>query len=466
MYNDELTKKLAETAKQIMAGKTITEATSKKYEITDEVHPKNKKLHRIRALKDFGEVNVGDLGGWVESEKNLSQKGSCWIDVDAMVYDKAEVSGDVIIYGKARVYGNAKVSGNSEVGGNSEVYDNAQVSGKAIIYGNYDNISVKVYNNAIVTDKAKVNGSAQVYGNAKVYGNAELRMHSKVYDKAQVYGNAKLYAQAQVYGNAKVFGNTTVHSTSQVFGNASVSGRVALYFDTKVGGNKVLKSGIDEATDDKEAYQKFFNDTLKKYGVKSPSELKGDDKKKFFDEIDAGWKGDDEKPEKNESVELKDMKYTKQDALEDAWKEGGGKEKFSKLPREKQDDLISKYMKKAGYAKAKEAGTWYKESTEELEEAKIDLNKKVQNEKEFESYMKSFKGPDILAAVEELDSGAKPQKGTIGFFLSQEMSMKEETMKLDGRRREFREKIKKLAYAKAKKMIKDAEDEEEETVEE
>jgi len=63
---------------------------------------------------------------------------------------------------------------------------------------------------------------------------------------------------------------------------------------------------IEEATGDKEAYQKFFNDTLKKYGVKSPSELKGDDKKKFFDEIDAGWKGDDEKPEKNESVELEE----------------------------------------------------------------------------------------------------------------------------------------------------------------
>ena len=152
---------------------------------------------------------------------------------------------------------------------------------------------------------------------------------------------------------------------------------------------------IQEEKGDKEAYQKFFNDTLKKYGVKSPAELKGDDEKKFYDEIDAGWKGDDEK---NESVEL--------------------------------------------------------------EEGKIDLKKKVKNEKEFESYMDSFKGPDILAAVEKLDSGEKHQKGTVGFFLSQQMSMKEETVRLDARRREFREKIKKLAYAKARKMIQDQDEEE------
>ena len=50
----------------------------------------------------------------------------------------------------------------------------------------------------------------------------------------------------------------------------------------------------DEATGDKEAYKKFFNAKLKKYGVKSPDELKGDDEKKFYDEIDAEWEGDNE----------------------------------------------------------------------------------------------------------------------------------------------------------------------------
>ena len=48
------------------------------------------------------------------------------------------------------------------------------------------------------------------------------------------------------------------------------------------------KSGGDEA------YKKFFNAKLKKYGVKSPAELSDDDKKKFYDEIDKEWEGDNE----------------------------------------------------------------------------------------------------------------------------------------------------------------------------
>ena len=34
---------------------------------------------------------------------------------------------------------------------------------------------------------------------------------------------------------------------------------------------------IEEKSGDKEAYQKFFNSALKKFGIKSPAELKDDD---------------------------------------------------------------------------------------------------------------------------------------------------------------------------------------------
>ena len=51
---------------------------------------------------------------------------------------------------------------------------------------------------------------------------------------------------------------------------------------------------IEEKKGDKEAYQKFFNSALKKFGVKSPAELEGDKKKEFYDYIDKNWKGDHE----------------------------------------------------------------------------------------------------------------------------------------------------------------------------
>ena len=88
----------------------------KKYELTDEFieHWSGKKLYRIRALVAFGFVMAGQLGGFVESEKNLDQSLS----------------------GNAWVYGNAQVSGDAQVHGNGQVYGNAQVSGDAWVYGN------------------------------------------------------------------------------------------------------------------------------------------------------------------------------------------------------------------------------------------------------------------------------------------------------------------------------------------
>ena len=62
----------------------------------------------------------------------------------------------------------------------------------------------------------------------------------------------------------------------------------------KVSQDTPKDEGKDGGTGDKEAYKKFFNAKLKKYGVTSPSQLKGDDKKKFYDEIDAEWEGDNE----------------------------------------------------------------------------------------------------------------------------------------------------------------------------
>jgi len=47
----------------------------------------------------------------------------------------------------------------------------------------------------------------------------------------------------------------------------------------------------------KEEYEKFFQSALKKFGVKSPAELKDDQKKKFYDYVDKNWKGDGEKKE-------------------------------------------------------------------------------------------------------------------------------------------------------------------------
>ena len=116
-----------------------------KYEITDIPHPKYPWLHRIRALVHVNEqVERGDLGGYVESAKNLSQEGHCWIydqaiccegalvTEDARLYDGAMARDSALISGDARMFEQAKAEGNSIVL-SGELKENARVAGEAVI---------------------------------------------------------------------------------------------------------------------------------------------------------------------------------------------------------------------------------------------------------------------------------------------------------------------------------------------
>ena len=124
----------------------------RKYELTDETIEFNgHTLHRIRALKDIGDVKKGNLGGFIESEKNLSLKDNCWVGDEAKVFENARVNRDAQVFGKAVVFGNA------------EVYGKADVHGEAKVYG-----SASVYENAVVKGNAEIGGWGTVKGNAEI----------------------------------------------------------------------------------------------------------------------------------------------------------------------------------------------------------------------------------------------------------------------------------------------------------
>ena len=73
------------------------------------------------------------------------------------------------------------------------------------------------------------------------------------------------------------------------------------------------KNVNDETVKEETEYQKFFAKKLEKFGVSSPAELSVEDKKKFFDEIDAEWEGEKEEPENdvNEAKNIVDEKQIK-----------------------------------------------------------------------------------------------------------------------------------------------------------
>ena len=94
-----------------------------KYEFTGEtrVSPFGTTLHRIRAIKNFGNIRIGEFGGWIEKESNLSTCDDAWVYGDARVYDDAWVYDNAWVYGDARVYDNARVCGDARVYGDARV---------------------------------------------------------------------------------------------------------------------------------------------------------------------------------------------------------------------------------------------------------------------------------------------------------------------------------------------------------
>ena len=160
-------------------------------------------LHRIRATRSIPKWNVkkGDIGGWIETEKNLSQDGDAW------------VFGDAWVSGKARVFGDAQVSGNARVSGDAWVFGNARVSGDAQVFGD-----------------AWVSGEAQVFGDAWVSGDA------------QVFGDAWVSGNAQVSGNACVSGYAWV---SEPWSYIEVTPGVEIWGPKRLQGGKAKAGGVE-----------------------------------------------------------------------------------------------------------------------------------------------------------------------------------------------------------------------------
>lgn len=85
----------------------------KKFELTENyvVNESGTKLYQIKCINTFGNVEKGELGGFIEKEENLSQEGDAWVSGDALVSGNARVYGNAWVYGNARVYGDARVYG-------------------------------------------------------------------------------------------------------------------------------------------------------------------------------------------------------------------------------------------------------------------------------------------------------------------------------------------------------------------
>ncbi len=194
---------------------------------TDKICYEGHVLRRIIALTDFSDVKRGDVGGYVETETNLSQDGDCWIYDDAMVMDRAVVSQNAQVRGKAVVDKKAKV------------YENAVVKDSAHVTHR-----TKIYGNAIVDQYANINCNCKVYGNARVTGHAQLTRSVEVYDRAVIRDFANISCNCSfIYGDAEISGHVMIRSNvlrifdhAKIYGNVSIIGQNDYYSKCRISG--------------------------------------------------------------------------------------------------------------------------------------------------------------------------------------------------------------------------------------
>lgn len=120
-----------------------------KYELTEWFKwYEGEKVYRIRALRAFDEVEVGQLGGYVLGEHNLSHEGNCWIAQYAIATHQSKVTNnawaldysvlrdEAQLKDSACIFDNVVLRGNCVIEGAVQMYGHTNVGGRMHLTGN------------------------------------------------------------------------------------------------------------------------------------------------------------------------------------------------------------------------------------------------------------------------------------------------------------------------------------------
>lgn len=210
---------------------------TKKYELTSKTREINfvdmngkracATLYRIRALKPIhfsngGNIKAGEMGGYVQSEENLSQKDNSWISGKAVAMENARVKDNARISFYTRVQGNAILQDNAKALHHSIICDNAIIKDNAIVSSNG-----VIKGNAVISNFAQVKNGL-VCGNAKVCDNAVISTNNYVNGNALVRGNTRITGNTIAEENAVLDGNVITVGSSIVGGNTYINGDIII----------------------------------------------------------------------------------------------------------------------------------------------------------------------------------------------------------------------------------------------
>jgi UDP-3-O-[3-hydroxymyristoyl] glucosamine N-acyltransferase len=180
----------------------------KKYEINSD--------GRVVALRNFGNVKKGDIGGFVDGYHNLSQWGNCWVYYGAQVREKARLKRHAI------AFGNAEISGRAVMTDHSRASHNAKVSGHA-----------RMSKHSIACSNTMIYGHAHLAGYFIAGGNSKIYMHATCGGDASALGNSRIFGRCDIGGRVCLYGNVEVYDCPTLRGQWKIGGYAVIIRDCK-----------------------------------------------------------------------------------------------------------------------------------------------------------------------------------------------------------------------------------------
>lgn len=195
---------------------------SRKYRLLDEWKEiRGQRAYRIQAIRDFGAVKAGDVGGYVHSERNLAHDGFCWIYEEAASVENSVVFGNAMLYAHAkacdyaRIHGSAILKGRAGIIEYGEAYENAALDIEAVIAG-----EAKAFGFARLSGMAVVTGRSRIYGESAIRGEAfisgaEVSGNAIIEDKAVAWEHTKVCGYSYIAGNTELLPGSIVYGTRE-----------------------------------------------------------------------------------------------------------------------------------------------------------------------------------------------------------------------------------------------------------
>lgn len=121
-------------------------------------------------------IPEGALGGYVESEANLSQEGSCWISSGSQAYEDALISENALVCGMSIINGNAQIKA-------AALVMDSEISGASTIEG--------IVRISKVSGSSAIDAGSVVETGSRVEGNISL-INSTVAGDSEVTGTILL----------------------------------------------------------------------------------------------------------------------------------------------------------------------------------------------------------------------------------------------------------------------------------